>query len=77
MQGHVHVINMVVDANRFHGLKKDATVEPYIAYCGNASNSKDGVDNLIRAFAIVAKKYSNIKLYIIERLLQRNLIITA
>lgn len=66
-QGHVHVINMVVDANRFYGLKKDDTVEPYIAYCGNASNSKDGVDNLIRAFAIVAKKYSNIKLYIIGK----------
>ena len=61
----VHVINMVVDANRFSKIKKDIAVEPYIAYCGNASNLKDGVDDLIKAFALVAKCKPDIKLYII------------
>lgn len=65
MEDKIHVINMVVDAKRFTNIKKDLYVEPYIAYCGKASNSKDGVDDLIRAFAIVAKQIPDIKLYVI------------
>lgn len=61
----VHVINMVVDENRFSGLQKQHVDIPYIAYCGNASNTKDGVDDLIRAFAIVSTKHDNIRLRII------------
>lgn len=60
----VHVLNMIVDTARFQGLKKQPS-EPYIAYCGTASNNKDGVDQLIKAFAIVVKKYPKYKLYII------------
>ena len=63
----IHVVNMVVDSNRFKGINKDRSVEPYIAYCGNASNRKDGVDDLIRAFSLVAKQTSDLKLYIIGR----------
>ena len=60
----VHVVNMVVDTTRFQGLKKQKT-EPYVAYCGTASNNKDGVDQLIKAFAFVVRKHPQIKLYII------------
>lgn len=60
----VHVVNMIVDTKRFEGIKKQPA-EPYIAYCGTASNNKDGVDQLIKAFAIVVKKHPNYKLYII------------
>ena len=60
----VHILNMFVDTTRFQGLKKQPS-EPYIAYCGTASNNKDGVDQLIKAFAIVVKKHPNYKLYII------------
>lgn len=60
----IHVINMVVDSNRFINLKKSDGCEPYVAYCGKASNMKDGVDDLIKAFAIVAKKFLEVKLYI-------------
>lgn len=60
----VYVVNMIVDTTRFDGLQKQPT-EPYIAYCGTASNNKDGVDQLIKAFAIVVKKHPNYKLYII------------
>lgn len=63
----VTIVNMTVDANRFKGLKKTVGVEPYIAYCGTASNNKDGVDDLIKAFVIVHKEFPNIKLCIIGR----------
>ncbi|MBR6972702.1 MAG: glycosyltransferase [Bacteroidales bacterium] len=56
---------MTVDPSRFLGLKKESTCERYIAYCGAVSNYKDGVDVLIRAFSIVAKKISDINLYVI------------
>lgn len=61
----VHVINMVVDDERFKGGEKTKVDYPYIAYCGNASNTKDGVDDLIRAFAIVSKQIDNVRLRII------------
>lgn len=60
----VHVVNMIVDSTRFYGLSKQNT-EPYIAYCGTASNNKDGVDELIKAFALVLTKHPEYKLYII------------
>lgn len=62
----VHVVNMLVDPNRFAGIEK-TTEEKYIAYCGTASNNKDGVDDLIRAFAIVAKRHSDLKLKIMGK----------
>lgn len=60
----IHVINMTVDASRFEKLIKQPT-ERYIAYCGTATNNKDGVDQLIKAFAIVVKTIPSLKLYII------------
>ncbi len=60
----VHVVNMIVDEGRFSGIKK-IEGKPYIAYCGSASNNKDGVDQLIKAFAIFSKKHPEYKLYII------------
>lgn len=60
----IAVINMTVDASRFEGLVSNPK-ERYIAYCGKATNNKDGVDQLIKAFAITAKTHSDVKLYII------------
>lgn len=60
----VHIVNMVVDTRRFNGLHKQPS-EPYIAYCGTASNNKDGVDQLVKAFALFVKTYPEYKLYII------------
>lgn len=60
----IHIINMVVDAKRFEGVFRPAS-EKYIAYCGTASNNKDGVDQLIKAFGIFHKKFTDYKLYII------------
>ncbi len=61
----LHIINMMVDTKRFSSLKKETPKIPYIAYCGTISNQKDGVNDLIRAFSIVADKNKHIQLYII------------
>lgn len=60
----IHIINMTVEASRFDGLVCRPK-ERYIAYCGKATNNKDGVDELIKAFAITAKTHPDVKLYII------------
>ena len=67
----IKIINMTVDSNRFKNLKKQST-EKYIAYCGTASNNKDGVDELIKSFAIVNKSHPEVKLYIIGDTPQKN-----
>ena len=63
----IHVINMTVDAERFRGIEKMPCKDKYIAYCGNVSNNKDGVDLLIKAFALVCAQHPEIKLYIIGK----------
>lgn len=61
----VSIVNMTVDSSRFRSLKKQDQPYPYIAYCGTALNNKDGVDQLIRAFALVHTKKDDIRLKII------------
>lgn len=60
------VVNMFVDESRFTGLRKTSN-EDYIAYCGVVSKRKDGVDDLLKAFALFHKVYPNYKLYIIGK----------
>ena len=60
----IKIVNMIVDSNRFLGLKK-LPCEKYIAYCGTALNNKDGVDYLIKSFALVHNVHPEVKLYII------------
>lgn len=60
------IINMIVDGHRFEGLQKTST-DRYIAYCGTALNNKDGVDQLIRAFALVNEKHPDVRLKIIGK----------
>ena len=66
----VHIVNMTVDASRFTGLKKQSTPYRYIAYCGTASNNKDGVDELIKAYSVVHKRHPDVYLYIIGKALK-------
>lgn len=61
----ISIVNMTVDVNRFEGIIKHSVKDHYIAYCGSASNNKDGVDILIRSFAIVHEQFPWLKLYII------------
>lgn len=55
------VTNMVVDTHRFDKLE-DIKAEKTISYCGTISEWKDGVSYLIKAFAIVNRKYPDYKL---------------
>lgn len=59
----VHIINMTVDPTRFVGLTKKNN-ERYIAYCGVIFNNKDGIDLLIKSFALISKTYPDVKLYV-------------
>lgn len=61
----IHIINMTVDPDRFDNINKQDISIKYIAYCGNVSNTKDGVDKLLKSFAIVNKEYPDLYLYII------------
>ncbi len=63
----VNIINMVVDKTRFVNLNADKEDNDYIIYCGKATNNKDGVDELLKAFAIVASKHENIELKIVGK----------
>lgn len=63
----VKIINMVVDSTRFEKLNKQNTNEKNIVYCGKATNNKDGVDELIKSFSIVNRKYPDTKLLIVGK----------
>lgn len=67
----VHIINMTVDSSRFSSLSKTNEKDKYIAYCGTASNNKDGVDELIKSFAIVKRSHPEFKLLIIGKALSK------
>ncbi len=68
----IHTINIIVDPERFASVIKDEKNEKYIAYCGTAANNKDGVNDLIKAFAIVSRTHPDVKLYIIGPIPSKN-----
>lgn len=59
----IEVINMFVDKARFEGLKKNYD-EKYVGYCGSITTQKDGVDVLIKSFALFNKQQPDYKLYL-------------
>lgn len=63
-ESRIHIVNMFADESRFTGLRKEAVGRPYIAYCGNMSNTKDGVDLLLEAYGKIAQK-TNLDLWLI------------
>lgn len=60
----VHV-PMTVDTTRFNIPKSPSIFGEYIAYCGNMTGNKDGVENLLSAFKEVEPRYPNLKLLLI------------
>ena len=46
----ISIYPMIVDPNRFTNIQKQDVGYRYIAYCGNLSNSKDGLADLIEAY---------------------------
>lgn len=62
----IHIVNMTVDASRFEGIEKSVG-QKYIAYCGTATNNKDGVDKLIQSFSVISPNHPDLFLYIIGK----------
>jgi glycosyltransferase involved in cell wall biosynthesis len=58
-------IPMTVDMSRFQIEKNKSAYGDYIAYCGNMTTNKDGIENLLEAFKEVEAKYKEIKLVLI------------
>lgn len=65
----VVIINMIVDPSRYDGIVRKPS-ERYLAYCGVIYNNKDGVDDLIKAFAKVSPSHPDVKLYILGRIMK-------
>lgn len=71
-ENRIEIINMIVDSSRFIDIHKINTGHKYIAYCGTISNNKDGVDLLIKSFAIISKQFPDVYLYIIGEMTSSN-----
>ena len=61
----IYKLPMLIDPSPFLDINPVTVDEEYIAYCGEMNNNKDGIDDLIEAFAIFSCKVPNIKLYLI------------
>lgn len=62
----IEQISMTVQPERFsNNIEKLNIYHEYFLYAGYLGNNKDGVDIMIKAFAIVSKKYPQYKLYIL------------
>ena len=57
-------VPVIVDPGEFLGGRNVETV-PYIAYCGNFTQSQDGIVHLIEAFKIVSEQYTQLRLRLI------------
>ncbi len=59
-------VPMTVESSRFIGVEAPAPVgRRYIAYCGYLGGNKDGVPNLLRAFAMLPAALNDVMLYVI------------
>ncbi len=59
-----YILSSVIDTDRFENITKEAVDRPYLCYMGNMMLAKDNVDNIIRAFALVASEFQNLDLHL-------------
>lgn len=75
-----HIMSSVTDISRFDGIQKQIVDRQYICYMGNMGLAKDNVDNIIRAFGLIADDFKDIDLHLygtpnnIDRTILENLI---
>lgn len=60
-------IASIVNTEPFLNAEKEYNMHPYICYMGNLELSKDNVDNIIRAFSEIEKKWPVLHFYIYGR----------
>lgn len=58
------ILSTIVDIDRFKNLKKEKQEKEYMCYMGNMELSKDNVDNIINAFALIADKYPKLHFHL-------------
>lgn len=58
------ILNTIIDSSRFTQEIKDAAESPYVCYMGNLDLRKDDVLNIISAFALIARKYPELDLFL-------------
>lgn len=58
------ILNSIIDEKRFAGIKREDIAGKYICYMGNMQLAKDNVDNIIKAFAIVASEFPDYQLWL-------------
>lgn len=59
-----HLLPTIIDPRRFEGVERQTTGTPYLCYMGNMELSKDNVDNIIRAFALIAAERPDLELHL-------------
>lgn len=57
-----HILPTITDTARFSGVREIPAETPYLCYMGNMELAKDNVDNIIRAFALIAGQYPDLRL---------------
>lgn len=64
---------MTVDLSRFdRSFVENKLDKPYMAYCGEMDNTKDGVDILLQSFIKIMTKFPKVKLYLAGPLFPEN-----
>lgn len=58
------IVSTIVNTERFLSTRKTQDCPEYLCYMGNMSLAKDNVDNIIRAFALVASRYPQLFLFL-------------
>lgn len=64
----ISIVNMTVDSTRFNNIQKNTDVGSNIVFCGTIKNSIDGVDELIKSFALIASSYPSVNLHILGKI---------
>ncbi len=59
-----YILNSIIDDKRFEGLKHEQVAPKYLCYMGNMQLAKDNVDNIIKAFAMVARDFPEYNLFL-------------
>ena len=59
-----HILPTITDTTRFENIMQKENTTKYLCYMGNMELSKDNVDNIIKAFALIADDFQDIEFHL-------------
>lgn len=59
-----YILNSIVDTDKFNGITRQIPPRKYLCYMGSLILVKDNVDNIVKAFSLIADNYDELDLYI-------------